>query len=374
MKTKFTLVATAAILLTAAPFAAQSQALTLSQGLAATINDPISGRNASLVFAGGYGQIDFTQGNFLQSYDPDAIDGAQRFFNAAKSTMVGKGSGAVTNYSRATQDDNPIEVPYDTAWQSRTASTLSVNITDGSTAQFGVLNLSGGLTLSVAKSAGVQGGTLTVDNLRVDLINHQVIGDLSGARVATGRTTAEVFNRPDTPIWTFASQMAGPTSVRAESLVSADAASIAQANGFTVVDSKTTTIYQQTSCFSGGSGLGYVGGAGGYYYPCSVPAGTAQYLALRSDLVLSDLELTADAAQILSGSLNFSGKTDAVTALDQVNSSAGKWGSMRVGLFFQAGNSTTAWPALPASIPEPSTYALMGLGLAAVLVARRQRA
>jgi PEP-CTERM motif len=365
--------AVAAMLAAVTPLVAQAQTIPLAQGQGLTFNDQTQVQSVDVVYAGGYGQIDFSQGPYDLSPDltfdaiTEPVSGAQGFLNHIKATTNGTGGAVVSEFIEA--DDLGTNFRVDTFWQDASAEMLSVNAYGPQAGQFGVVGLSGGMSLTGPRLSGkLSGGAVQFSNLRVDLVNQQVIADVSGLT-----TTDASFSRPDTPIWSFASSVAGPTSISLASLRSSDPVSALQSDGFTVVDSSSAAIYQQSSCFASGSGLGYPGGSGGYWYPCTVPAGTAHYVAARADLLLDNLELTNAGAQVIVDGLGIFPSGNAMTALAQVNTENGKWGSMRVGLFFRAGSMNSYnWPALPASIPEPSTYLMMGLGLVGVLLAKRR--
>lgn len=369
MKLAFT--AVAAMLAAATPLVTQAQTIPLAQGQGLTFNDQTQAQPVDVVYAGGYGQIDFSTGSFDPAYDIDesnAIGGSLGFFNSALGVVVGTGGAQIREAYRLDNYGNGIRS--ELTWQDATAESLSMNATGPQAGKFGVVRLSGGMNLTSPRIGGgnLYGGTVQLNNLRVDLVNQQVIADITGSP-----TYGNAFSRPDTPIWSFASSVTGPTGISLPSLRSGDPVSALQSDGFTVVDSSSAIIYQQSSCFASGSGLGYPGGGGGYWYPCTVPAGTAHYVVARADLLLDNLELTDAAAQAFAEGLEMLPAGESMAALTQVHTENGKWGSMRVGLFFRAGTMNSYnWPALPASIPEPSTHLMMGLGLVGVLLAKRR--
>jgi hypothetical protein len=76
--------------------------------------------------------------------------------------------------------------------------------------------------------------------------------------------------------------------------------------------------------------------------------------------LLSDLTITQDGFGILSYGLGFVEGSMGFDAVSGLNSQAGGWGSITSNVVF-------------GTIPEPSTYALMGLGLVGIVLVARRR-
>ncbi len=348
-----------------APLATQAQSLFAAQGADFQLADPSgSGRYTNLQFLGGYGLLDFNNGSDFQlSGDPYEVGGAVGFMTVAQLAATGTDGASITQTLRTDPYQEGGEFVADAMWASPSATGLTLDTSGTNAGQFGVINMAGGFGLQGARVNGILlGGQLVASNVRVDLVNQQVIADLSGTRSAFGSRPAAPFSAPGTALWTF-DQVTGPTSIDPSALLSTDPVAALASGGLTVVQSGSTPIYQTTTCFSGGTGYGYgYGGGGGYYYPCTQQVGTANQIVARADLNLSGLTLTEAGAQMLSNSLGL--QATGVDALNGANLDPDKWGSLRVGVFLRAGDLTPAgWPSLPASVPEPSTYALMGVGL-----------
>lgn len=354
---------------------AQSQAVYVPQLTDFQLTDPSgSGRSAVVQFVGGYGQLDFNNGStFQQTGDPLDVGAAVEFLAYSKLAASGTSGASFITETQPNYYENGSPFLADARWESPSVGGMMIETAGANAGRMGVLNLAGGFSLQGTRISGtLTGGQLEASNIRVDLVNKQVIADVSGTRTAIGTVSAQSFSAPATVLWTF-DQVSGPTSINPSALLATDPVAALASSGLTVVQHGTAPIYQTSTCYSGGTGYGYPYGGGGYYYPCTQQVGTAFQMVARADLNLTGLTLTAEGAQLLTNSLGL--QTSGAAAMNQVNTwDESKWGDLRVGVFLRTGELTqTSWPALPASIPEPSTYALMGLGLVGVMLARRRQ-
>jgi hypothetical protein len=361
---KLTLIVLAAAALLAGPVASAHAQLLLSAGGAATT---LSGSSTALQFLGGYGHLAFSDGNYDQ-INNRTLGGAVVTFNllvsgSTKTTAIATQGTAGATVFVETQSTSTTPFNDAIAWHSPAVTTAllgPVGGGGGGAGQLGVLALQGGLSIAIGQTEGIAaGGSVQMSNLRVDLNNGQIIADLFGTSVATADAPSATYNSLNTVVWT-AGAVSGPTLINAADLGAANADSALTAAGFGVVDRQTMPT------------LGTCIGGYPYYssYPCMK---NADVLTFRSDVMLNTLEMTPEATEFLINSLILDPTGN--TILTAVNFSTEKWGSLAVGTFFRTIPNVTGFlPSIPASIPEPSTYALMGLGLLGIWGVSRRAA
>jgi len=187
------------------------------------------------------------------------------------------------------------------------------------------------------------GGTLLVENIRFDLANRTVIADVTGdPDPVDGEGDIESETRLSFPVWTWtAADEVGPTSLKPASVLAADPVAALAADGFTLLNQVSS----------------------GQLNPLTPnPTDTFQKYTVLAQTQFKNLQITEDARLffIQSFGLGDAGKN----ALNAVNGSLGGWGTVASNIVFEV-----------QEVPEPSTYALMGLGLVGIsLVARRRSA
>jgi PEP-CTERM motif len=356
------------------PGFAQSTTIALGAGTTYLDNFDQSGRQVPLQFVGGAGEIQFSNGGI---YDgrytrlggtvialnvitgkgaqnvPQATDGAT--MGAPVVTWYyGNGVTSVTYYETLT-------------WQTATVNQVDLTTAGSNAGQLNGFSLPGGMRIVAPFEPGTAaGGQFQIDNIRIDLSNRRVMADLSGESLPLDDMPATTYNRPDTVLWTF-DGVTGATRINPDSLLSANPASALRSDGFTVYADAETTL-EPATCYSE-TGYGTVP------YACMQPVTREFVTALRSDLALDNLEMSQEALDIFKGSLGLGPLGEQVTdALNNGQLGPHKWGTMNVSAFFSVPNQLGIYAALPASIPEPSTYALMGLGLLGVWAASRRSA
>jgi len=306
--------------------AANAAAVTGQVGVGVTVADPAgSGRSATLtLLTGSSGALSFSNGGWQPGDDVGNIGGLIGALNVGKVAISGVG-GVTTETIEYTDPD------YGDVYRVGSIATAQVTslTADNVTGQVLSVQSAGGAVQTGTRINGVlTGGVASVTNLKFDLANKVVIADLTGTKSAVGTNAAVNYNLGTTTLWNIAT-ITGPTVIPPSALLAADPVAAMTAAGFSNVVKLTD--------------------AQGDYYTG------------EANNVISGLSITQAGFDFFKNSLGL-GATG-LSALSAVTD----YGSVTSNLKFSVREVTPA-------VPEPSTYAMMAIGLVGLGFAARRRA
>jgi hypothetical protein len=309
---------------------ASAATVTANAGTTITLADPAgSGRKAEItLLSTSGGALTFSNAEEGVPYNPadsNSIGGLISALNAGNIAMVGTPG---TTYTEGLSNDG-----------SRASGTAAGKVTavtaNDQTGQIlSVLTPAGAIQTAPVTSGISTGGTASVGNLRIDLTNNTIYADLVGTNKATATKAATTVTLLGEALWTFAS-ITGPTSIKPSSLLAADPAAAMTLDGYTNVQKFTDAsgVYYTATANNAITGLSIVGGSTGTAF----------------NFFANSLGLLKNGKSALAG--------------------VSDWGRLDSSLQISFGAMAPV-----STLPEPSTYALMGLGLVGLAAVARRRA
>jgi PEP-CTERM motif len=365
MEMKFamkTLTLATAIVAAGSAQAVQTTATATVGGPAVRMFDPAgSSRSAEFSVVSGSGTLIFSNG--ANTYptdpttlgDPDALAGAVAALNTGNVALTGTGAITINESTSFSNNFNANVRNYSSAG-SGVASLTAVTSDTVDSSKVGTLTLvntlPGAAVQNVPFTSGIAtGGSVNINNIRFDLSTGSVIADITGQRFssgsgAAGKTYAPTI-QPNTTLFTFnpATDIIGPSSLKPASLFAADPVAALLADGFTSVQPAGTDSFGQTL----------------YHLTADTSFKSLQITAAGISLFQNVFGLQATGLAALRGV-----NTQDVDGDGILDNLAG-WGTVQSRLVFQVGGISMA------VIPEPGTFALMGLGLAGMSFMARRR-
>jgi PEP-CTERM motif len=338
-------------LVVAAAFAAAGMAnaatVTANVGQTIRVTDDARGaastnRQADITLQSAGGALYFSNGTADPTATPPAklnsVGGLVGALNVGKTVVTGVDGAVVT------QSNLPVGA---TNRSTRAIVNIGANVTglvaDTSTGVFSIVNTIGGANQTSPWIDGVlDGGTVTVKNLRVDLINKQVFADLIGRPLISYDDPTLVYGDEvvfSGALWNIGS-ISGPTSLPPSELLAA-------------ADGNTSAL----------TARGYVINS---VNDIVVNGVTVKDYNVTATNLLSKLTVTDDGFAAFAKTLGLVEGSTGYTTLAGVNGGATGWGTLKSAITFSAHE-------VPA-VPEPSTYAMMAIGLVGLGFAARRRA
>jgi PEP-CTERM motif len=326
----------------------------------ATIGKPVyvkdpggSGREAELTILSGSGVLSFSNGGILDTgllpsgAKPAAVGGLVGALNTGKVVLTSVDGATITEKNVTLSSTRAARgiVSIGAA-----VTSLSVN---GNTGAIGLVSATGGATQTAPYIEGtLDGGQMTVNNLKIDLTNKLVYADMTYKALQLDGTYGPLVSNTNVALWNIGT-ITGPTVIPPQGLLAAADGDFSQL---------LALGYQLASVTPG---------------MARDPANWGDRYTVLAKNALSNLTVTDAGFAIFAAGLGLTEGSIGYDALAGVNTRAGGWGSMTSEIVFEPCNPS--WgncgplPVDPVITPEPATYALMGLGLVGVVLASRQR-
>jgi PEP-CTERM motif len=344
---------------------------TLTEGAPPTlISDPAgSGRTTSLYYVDSSYSLVYQNGGLSMDgllpsgNKPLAVGGALATFNMLKAVSTTLDGAAQTETKARLANGRTYRT-----WMEVNGAAPSL----GLEAQTGVPDTADGGVLQISSLSGDPrtGGVYADISYRKQAVVLNDEGGLVSSELGPWVTANRVH------LWDAASVSGATLLSPKAALAAADGdGSLAQAEGWTsslLVSRKIIGRVDTQPVVYGNSTYGYY-----YYYPYTPIYDGTDVFALKGDITFDKLMLTPEGFDILRAAWGLEEGSIGYDEVNGINQKNGSWGS------FKASMTVVPLDALAnpdrdiyqiwASIPEPSTYALMGLGLVGVALATRQR-
>jgi PEP-CTERM motif len=337
--TQHTALALAALAVLASSHSAQA-----AENTTASVGEVLELPGPPLVFLGGTGALRFSNGGILDTgllasgAKPAAVGGLVGALNTGKVALTSVDGSAITEKSVTLASGR---APRGIVSIGANVTSLSVN---SNTGVIGQVTAEGGAMQTAPFIDGtLDGGQMTVNNLKIDLPNKLVYADMAYRALDTGGNYGPLVVNNNVALWNIGT-IQGPTVLPPVAVMAAFDGDISplQALGWELV--WPTPEQAANLAFWSGQPI------------------------LRASNTLGNLTVTDEGFAIFAAGLGLVGAPNGESnsigydALAGVNTRAGGWGSM------------TSDISLTTFLPEPSTYALMGLGLVGIAaVARRAK-
>ena len=306
-------------------------------GQPVTVTDPNgSGRKAELTLQSGSGTLYFSNGTSdpINGVPTTSVGGLVGALNIAQVKVSSVDGGVITErilpIGGRVKTDQRAVVSIDASVTRLTADT--------STGQFTTVNAFGGAKQTALPLTGVlEGGDAQVFNLEIDLVGKRVFADTIALADDPAYRKVERLQ-----LWTFET-ISGPTAIPPAALLAAADGNVGALTGL------------------------------GFKLEGSAPGGVVgdtlygTKLSLSTENILGGLRATTEGFNFFSYALGLVPGSIGYNTLANVNNEAAGWGSLKSVIRF------TAQEVSP--VPEPSTYAMMAIGLVGIgAMARRSRA
>jgi PEP-CTERM motif len=340
MKHRITMLVAATVL--AAVGTVNAASVTVTPGVPLLLQDPNdSGRVHEINLISGVGTLTFSNGGI----DPVTLklaDGTAPRSVGGLVAALNTGGVKLASVDGANINEAKVKIgSANTRAIVQIGATVSSVTADTMTGAFTLVTATGGASQSaVFKPDTLQGGVMEVKNLKFDLVSNRIFADMTwqsnqntfddnGELVTSA--LGPVQSKQNVYLWDF-TNVTGPTAISPAALLAAADGdfSLMEKDGFNLAEPTTDRPFygfQARNSFTG-------------------------------------LKVTEEGFDIFNQALGL-GAPGAIgyDVLSGVNSKAEGWGRIDSVLTFA-----------PTIIPEPSTYALMGLGLVGVVISRRRRA
>lgn len=306
---------------------------TIVPGATLTLSDPSgSGRSADIQFLSGTGVYRLSNGGIsdegllASGALPSAVGGLMGTINTGRVVLSPLDGATVTVDSVVMASGRKQR-----ALATVEARVSSLTLNSGTGEVLAATSIGGAIESAPYIESTIDGGQVYFRNLRFDLPNKLVYADIAYSPLEVDGSSAPLIQRDDVAMWTVDS-ITGPTRISPEGVLAAAAGdlSILQAQAIE-------------------------------FLPPAEGSQAGASLLARGTTVFHGLRVTEEGFSYVSTGLGLPLGSIGNDVLASINLQPEGWGSITSNLYF----------SMP--VPEPSTYALMGLGLLGVVWARKTK-